>query len=159
MIFNGLPRNLWKKTQSMIIEWTYFMSLLDFLCKNIWDYITNFFLMFSGQKWNKSVYCTISTNSLVTGHKALQREKFVLLSQVTFSSEDCDTPFSGLFQPKFVLNGNSEEKFCLVTPPDSGWGVAYLFVVVTGHKPRRVGRNGTVSKNSQYISSGKLQIS
>ena len=47
-------------------------------------------------------YCTILTNSSVTGHKALWSEEFVLLSQVTLPSKDSDTQFSGLFEPKFI---------------------------------------------------------
>jgi hypothetical protein len=41
-------------------------------------------------------YCTISTNSSVTGHKALRREEFVDLSQVTLAAEEMGRNFRRL---------------------------------------------------------------
>ena len=93
------------------------------------------------------VYCTILTNSLVTGHKAFQSEELVLLSQVTLPSKACDKVFLGLLGPKFFQNWQFQRGFGLVTLPDGSRRDAHLFVVVTGHKPRRVGRNGTVYVN------------
>src|SRR5882762_5440856 len=99
------------------------------------------------------IYCTILTNSSVTGHKAFRSEELVLLSQVTLPSEACDTIFLGLLGPKSFQNWQFRREFGLVTPPDGGQRDAHLFVAVTGHKPRRVGRNGTVL----YLSSAVLR--
>jgi hypothetical protein len=41
-------------------------------------------------------YCTISTNSSVTGHRALRREEFIDLSQVTLATEEMDRNFRRL---------------------------------------------------------------
>jgi hypothetical protein len=41
-------------------------------------------------------YCTISTHSSVTGHKALRREEFIGLSQVTLATEEMDRNFRRL---------------------------------------------------------------
>jgi len=54
-------------------------------------------------------YCTISTNSSVTGHKAFWSEELVLLSQVTSPSEACDIYFGGFWGQNPSKIGNSEE--------------------------------------------------
>ena len=87
------------------------------------------------------IYCT---NSSVICHKAVRSEEFVFLSRVTSPFEDSDKWFSGLWGLKSIPKRQFWRDFHLVTPTDGGRRVAFLFVAVTGHKPRRFGRNGTV---------------
>ena len=61
-------------------------------------------------------YCTILTNSSVTGHKAFRSEELVLLSQVTLPFEACDTIFSGLVGSKSFQNWQFQREFGPVTP-------------------------------------------
>jgi len=71
-------------------------------------------------------------------------EELVLLSQLTLPFEACDTIFLGLLGSKSFQIWQFWREFSPVMPPDSGWRDAHLFMAVTGHKPRRVGQNGTV---------------
>jgi len=84
---------------------------------------------------NSIYYCTILTNSSVTGHKAFQSEELVLLSQVTLPSEACDTIFLGLLEPKSFQNWQFRREFGLVTPPDGGEEMLISSWRSTGHKP------------------------
>ena len=95
-------------------------------------------------------YCTISTNSSVTCHKAVRSEEFVFLSQVTPPFEDSDNWISGLLGIKSFQKQQFQRDFYLVMPPDGGRRVALLLMAVTGHKLWRLGQNGTVI---QWISS------
>jgi hypothetical protein len=93
-------------------------------------------------------YCTISTHSSVTGHKALRREEFIGLSQVTLATEEMDRNFRRLRHCHHCWLSSSWElgwrdARCVTAHPGHRRD-PHLFVAVTGHKGRRVGRNSTV---------------
>ena len=101
--------------------------------------------------------CFACNNTYHMGHTLLFQP--TLRSQVTRPSEVKSLSFCHRSHclPKTVThnfqdflsqnssqNGSSKNTICLVTPSDGGWRVAHLFMVVTGHKPQRVGWNSTV---------------
>ena len=94
------------------------------------------------------MYCTISTNSSVTGHSDPRREDFNDLSQVTTAIEEMDRNFRCLRRTFYYLLSTPQKSVRRdgqdVTPHLRYRRDAHLFVAVTGHKGRRVGRNGTV---------------